>query len=658
MVITDLYTSQIAYNPDTGQLVSDAVFQVYAPDDVSFTNPLALTEPASGVNIPTLRSSNIGVLPPFRVAGDLPEVVIRSGSFATLLSSRFGIFAEAGFDADQVQAAVDAVAGAEAAKGGAETARDEALAAKEAAEAVGTTNDAIMTAVAADPDSAFATQQRASIAAEAGPISALTRQRLAARAAYDAALSSGRCAVAASKATRVSESWANLSAWAVSGTSVQVFGGKLYGVSGGGGANRSFRVAPGKTARVVLVVNYLSGGTSGQGLFVGFNHDSAGSAPASGAANSTGVYFRQGSGSTDGVVNPINDGVQDIPNPVYSSLGSSTWTVTITVDENYLSIALATAAGGGQRRTIRWARNDSTMPLNNLSIMVNDSRGVSGMSVEAINEATIGNDDYDAFVTGLTQSPAVAAPGLHHGSVHGDGFLIMTPVGYDARRSYPAVMMFHGHGSDEKTWISNGNARAVADAFVAGGYVVVAAANTGLLSTWGAQAGIDAYTRAWQYARDHYNIGALGFYANSMGSIESLNALSQDGIPGVAAWVGTVPTFDLAENYANSSFTSAITSAYGISGGNYAAQTAGRDPALMNPLAFRGIPMWMLIATDDAVIDPVANGQALYASASEVANVTRVEVTGGHSTASIASQAGTMVAFMDSALGVRSSYAA
>ncbi len=154
----DYFDSPVAYNPDSDDLVTGATFQVFAPDDSSFATPLAVTDPASGANITVLSSSNIGVLPAFRVAGDLPQVVLKSGAFTTLLSSRFGALIEAGFDPDAIAAAVAAVAGAEAA-------RDDAVAAQAAVADVIATNDGIMAAVAATPGSAFATAQEAAFLA-------------------------------------------------------------------------------------------------------------------------------------------------------------------------------------------------------------------------------------------------------------------------------------------------------------------------------------------------------------------------------------------------------------------------------------------------------------------------------------------------------------
>jgi hypothetical protein len=128
-MVLDYFDSPVAYNPDSDELVTGATFQVFAVDDSSYATPLAVTDPASGANIPVLSSSNIGVLPAFRVAGDVPQVVLKSGAFTTLLSSRFGALVEAGFDADEIAAAIAAAPAAEAA-------RDAALAAEEAAAAV------------------------------------------------------------------------------------------------------------------------------------------------------------------------------------------------------------------------------------------------------------------------------------------------------------------------------------------------------------------------------------------------------------------------------------------------------------------------------------------------------------------------------------------
>jgi lysophospholipase L1-like esterase len=163
MPIQDYFESTIAYDPDSENLVASATFAVYAVDDTTFATPLALTYPASGASITALTSTNIGVLPAFRAEGDPDQVILKSGAFTTLLTSKFGAVKEAGLDAATVQAAIASEAAAAEARAGAEAARDTAESALASLQAVEATNDSIMTAVAGDPESEFAVQQRATI---------------------------------------------------------------------------------------------------------------------------------------------------------------------------------------------------------------------------------------------------------------------------------------------------------------------------------------------------------------------------------------------------------------------------------------------------------------------------------------------------------------
>lgn len=83
----DYFDLSIAYDPDTEQLVKNATFQVFAVDDLSFENPLALTEAVSGAALPLLRSNKDGAVPQFSVEGDPEEVFVKSGTFVTRLTS-------------------------------------------------------------------------------------------------------------------------------------------------------------------------------------------------------------------------------------------------------------------------------------------------------------------------------------------------------------------------------------------------------------------------------------------------------------------------------------------------------------------------------------------------------------------------------------------
>lgn len=521
---------------------------------------------------------------------------------------------------------------ADASKNAAVAAKTAAEAARDAAQAVGNTNDTIMASVAANSSSAFASQLFANVAN--------SRARLASRAGYDAARSNGFAQAGQASATAFTEAWADTSAWA--GAGVQVSAGKLFGTTGGGGIGHSFRVAPGVLARVTFTLDWVANGTSGQGILIGFARNTVGGSVPGGGSQSRGLYFR--STGTLGAIHGIDNGTQD-GTALFQGFSNSTWVITATVDENWYSL-VAVCPATNDRVVRRFARDDSTFPLNNLTIMMNDSRGLSGSAIRPITEARIG-----ALATGVTTAGAV---GGHWSSVDGDNIMILTPSTYDSRRPSPVAVLFHGNGSDETYWNTIFNGKAIANAFLAAGFIVVSAANTGAVSTWGSDSGLDPYTRAYQYTRDHYNTGAVVFYANSMGGIESLNVLARDAIPGVAAWVGTVPTYNLAENHSNALFTATIDAAYG---GNFAVNAQGHDPAVMSPLSFRGIPMWMMIATDDTTVTPSANGYALYAAVAQTNPIVKVEVTGGHVTGQIATQAPTMASWAASQIGVRNTWA-
>lgn len=150
MAIQDYFEFPTAYNPDTEQLQADAEFQVYAATDTSFTTQLQVFAADSGVALTPLRSNSIGMLDSFRVQGDPTQILLKSGSFVTRVSSKYGMVVEAGLDAATVQAAIAVGPLATSAKNDAVKAKDDAVAAKQAAEAVGATNDAITSGLLRD----------------------------------------------------------------------------------------------------------------------------------------------------------------------------------------------------------------------------------------------------------------------------------------------------------------------------------------------------------------------------------------------------------------------------------------------------------------------------------------------------------------------------
>jgi len=427
--------------------------------------------------------------------------------------------------------------------------------------------------------------------------------------------------------TIFTESWADLTAWAAL-SGIQVSGGKLYGTGVGGGsagANHAFALASNQNLRAVFKFNYPSIGTSG-GVMLGVSEDAVGVAPTVGGTNFFGLYIK--CISTNAILrSELGVTSATVENPI---IAVGDYIVTVTVDEVYISVSLAKTDGTIEAccRRLRAGFN-----VNNLFVFNNDTRGLTGMSISSVSaRASL------QTITPRTFGEGQAKTIQWTGSLDmWESYRIYLPPNYDSRIPCPVAICFHGNGSDETQWSINGNYTLIQKSLVSAGYIVLTCSYTNH-SSWGIIGSTNAYYQAYLYVKNHYAISSVVFFANSMGGIESLNALSENLIPCVA-WVGTSPTYNLLDNYNGvingGIFKAVIQSAYGIAsdGSNYTAQTLGRDPSLMSPVAFRCIPMLIISAMDDASVSKVNNGDALAASVSNTSLlVQEVSVaSGGHS---------------------------
>lgn len=432
------------------------------------------------------------------------------------------------------------------------------------------------------------------------------------------------------------ESWTSLDSWS-SGTFSQISSGRLYsnGSGGSAGANHSFATRGGKF-RAVFNLQTVSGLTSG-GLVIGVSKSAPGSAAPAGASAARGMYFRADVAvMDDGTVTSISG--SSVP------AGTVNWLVVVASDGAFLTITARTVDGTSEYRT-KWAVDNVNFPVNNIYVFNSDSRQINGHSIGAIG-ARSGYVTYTPRA-GIEDIAATAT----WTSANGKAIRVVLPASYDSRKPSPLAIMFHGNGSDETHWQTNANGKVVADALTAAGYIVLSAANTANTSTWGAQAGLDAYYEAYGWAVSNLNFGPIVLYANSMGGIESLLTLADSRLPTVYAWCGTSPAADLAKNYANATLTSTINTAYGIDGSHlYAAQTAGHDPMLMAGNAFRGVPMLFLAASDDVTVPKADNTDPMAAKVTPyAASVQVIPTTGGHSF-DFSPYTGTIVDFFNAAI--------
>ena len=462
---------------------------------------------------------------------------------------------------------------------------------------------------------------------------------LANLAAADRARSSALAtmAYADTAASIFTEGWANLAAWALPGTAgVQVSGGKLFstGLQGGGsGANHSYALGATENLRAVFILNVTQSPQGG--IIIGVSQDAAGAAPAGGGGNAFGLYYGPGS-NWKGFE---NGGQTDLTAAGQSALANGSYIVTVMVDQTYISVTACLYDGSAVAATRRLRAG---FAVNNLYVFNSDNQALAGISIGAMSaRKSLATIAPRAFGEGL-------APTVQWTGAAGNNFTISVPAGYDSRRAYPVAICFHGNGSDETFWLFDGNYNVMTRALLAAGFIVVGASYGANKFTWGAAVSQAAYQAAYRYVRDNYNIGAVALFGQSMGGIESLNTAAAGLIPGVVAMAFMVPTFSLANNFANPTFRDLIRSTYGIAadGSDYASKTLGFDPAAMPPNAFYGVPMSIVVATDDTAIVPGANGVALNASQAGYAKRLTYQATaGGHNT-SVAPFAAGLAAFL------------
>lgn len=85
----DYFAQEIALNDQTGNVLSNAVAQIFAMDDEAFATPLLITD-MEGLPITTFRSSPNGFYPAFKVPSGQTQVNARSGNVVTPITSLFG----------------------------------------------------------------------------------------------------------------------------------------------------------------------------------------------------------------------------------------------------------------------------------------------------------------------------------------------------------------------------------------------------------------------------------------------------------------------------------------------------------------------------------------------------------------------------------------
>ena len=228
---------------------------------------------------------------------------------------------------------------------------------------------------------------------------------------------------------------------------------------------------------------------------------------------------------------------------------------------------------------------------------------------------------------GLTNPSGIsytAAAGLLYTTVNttdtigAQNIMVLVPstgsaVPYNAANPTNVILYFHGSGEDQTGLTTDSLKFTVRDALINAGYILAGSNARG--NNWGNQASVDDYAALDKYVRDNYNVKNVALWSQSMGGLDGLSALAQGKVKAVG-WLGTYPVCNLANLYSLGTYTSAINTAYGITGiGNatYANLTWGNDPALMRGFSWRHVPMRFYASSGDTVVPKANNTDVLAA---------------------------------------------
>lgn len=421
------------------------------------------------------------------------------------------------------------------------------------------------------------------------------------------------------------DNFTNLNGWAgLTTTAMQVSVNKVYSNGQGTNSGMSHALNIGTTGnfRLRCLLNFVNDGVTswGGGIFVGINSGAVGVYPAASLNDSFGLYF-----SYNAVRQMLNGTTSNTTNSTVPIGGL--YEITIIADNNYISVtAHHTGEGFGYEYVVRLPR--ASKSGNNVVLFNSDTRLLSGSSIQSLCMGVGSNATIKSIYEGLYSSIAWTGDGTND-------FRIVTPAGYDSRKARPAVILFHGNGTNERSWATNSNYDKISKAFVSSGFIVISAAVSGDYNTWGNTLAQACYYSAYRTLLLNYNISGFSVFANSMGGIEFFNTLISENIGVPCCFVGTSPTANLKSCYNSSALTADIKEAYNIAsnGSDYDSKTAGYDPVLKRPDDLFGIPQLWLSASDDTIVPPAENQEIMMKLAAistrKVSKVTGI--TGGHS---------------------------
>lgn len=418
------------------------------------------------------------------------------------------------------------------------------------------------------------------------------------------------------------DEFADFTGWTNNG-SLTVSGGKVYTINGAAGSGRA--------AHPVAV-------TASQTMILRAKVDIAPGGVVSGSNNTLVGLTDVTAGTAPGFAQVVGGGVTRDGRPVIIAYGGADTSgttvitgsayVTVVADATSISVSVSDADGNVALRA-RYARTvlaGSAVPQ--IAMYGFDTRGTSGNGVDAVSYR-LGTVSPETNAHALLGDPAPTTM-LTLDGPSGQRIYVSLPKGWKSTRPVPVFIHLHGHDGSELTiaGTSGPNWNRVRVALNAAGIAV--ASTQAHDNGWGNTASVNDVLALYRYLRDQFPVGAIILSANSMGNLPGLLTLAGRAVPGIVGYHGVDPVTSLASMWAGGAGTYAanIKTAYGFSNNaDYPTATAGHDPLLLNPSAFRGVPMRLVASNADTVASRADNADAL---AARLSNVALVAGSGAH----------------------------
>lgn len=171
------------------------------------------------------------------------------------------------------------------------------------------------------------------------------------------------------------------------------------------------------------------------------------------------------------------------------------------------------------------------------------------------------------------------------------------------------VLICHGSGATQS---SGGDTSGLQRMLLNQGWYV--ARHLAFSSTnWGNPASVSSYSDMIDHMKATYNISTVMILAGSMGNMAAAQLVKNRS--DITHWFGMEPALNLANMYSGS-FSSAINTAYGITGvspNTYAEKTANSDPCRYAANTYKNkAKIYLLSSPADTVVPTANNAQVFY----------------------------------------------